>query len=243
MANTKLKEFISNVKNDGLMRSSRYTVVMAPPLSMGTSETNNLRQILLFCSEASIPGVNISTTPVRSFGESREAPYDKTFDNVSLTFYVDQNMHVKYFFDSWANSIQNPQTRTFEYYNRYITDIYIQVEDPRDDSRYLVILKECYPKSISPISIGYENRDIMKLQVSMNYKYWENYKIAANPNNKTLSALDSIFKLPTLNNKELGSYLSDFSSFQENALPEVQNFMTGVTDRISSAKDTFLSFF
>jgi hypothetical protein len=243
MANTKLKEFISNVKTDGLMRSSRYTVVMAAPISMGASETNNLRQILLFCSEASIPGVNIATTPIKTFGELRETPYDKIFDNVNLTFYVDQNMHVKYFFDSWVNSIQNPQTRTFEYYNKYITDIFIQVEDPRDDSRYLVILRECYQKLISPISIGYENKEIMKLQVSMNYKYWENYKIPADPNKKTLSALDSIFKLPTLNNKELGSYLSDFSAFQTNALPEVQNFITGVTDRFSSAKNSFLSFF
>jgi hypothetical protein len=210
---------------------------------MGNSETNNLRQILLFCSEASMPGINIATAPVKSFGEVRETPYDKIFDNVNLTFYVDQNMHVKYFFDSWVNSIQNPQTRTFEYYKNYITDIYIQVEDSRDDSRYLVILKECYPKSISPISIGYENKEIMKMQVSMNYKYWENYKIPADPNRKNLSALDSIFKLPTINNRELGSYLTDFSNFQSNALPEVQNFITGVTDRISNTKDSFLSFF
>jgi hypothetical protein len=77
----------------------------------------------------------------------------------------------------------------------------------------------------------------------MNYKYWENYKIPVDPNRKTLSALDSIFKLPTLNNKELGSYLSDFSAFQTNALPQVQSFITGVTDRVSSAKNTFLSFF
>ena len=243
MANTKLKEFIASVKTDGLMRSSRYTVVMASPISMGNSETNNLRQILLFCSEASMPGINIATAQVKSFGEVRETPYDKIFDNVNLTFYVDQNMHVKYFFDSWVNSIQNPQTRTFEYYKNYITDIYIQVEDSRDDSRYLVILKECYPKSISPISIGYENKEIMKMQVSMNYKYWENYKIPADPNRKNLSALDSIFKLPTINNRELGSYLTDFSNFQSNALPEVQNFITGVTDRISNTKDSFLSFF
>lgn len=243
MANTKLKEFISNIKTDGLMRSSRYTVIMSSPKAMGNSEANNLRQILLFCSEASIPGVNISTTPIKSFGEVRETPYDKVYDNVNLTFYVDQNMHVKYFFDSWVNSIQNPQTRTFEYYKNYITDIFIQVEDTRDDSRYLVILKECYPKSLSPISIGYENKEIMKMQVSMNYKYWESYKVPADPTKKQLSALDSIFKLPTLNNKELGSYIDDFTNFQSNALPEVQNFITGVTDRFSSAKDSFLSFF
>ena len=88
MANTKLKEFISNVKTDGLMRSSRYTVVMTAPISMGTSEINNLRQILLFCSEASIPGVNIATTPIKTFGELRETPYDKIFDNVKISTYI-----------------------------------------------------------------------------------------------------------------------------------------------------------
>lgn len=243
MANNKLKEFISNVKTTGIMRSSRYTVIVSPPTAMGTSQTNDLRQILLFCSEASLPGVNIATAQLKTFGESRETPYDKTFDNVNLTFYVDQDMNVKYFFDTWVNSIQNPTTRSFEYYKNYTTDIYIQVEDGKDNSRYMVILRECYPKALSPISIGYDNKDVMKMQVSMNYKYWENYKIPADPNADKSSMFDSFFKLPTLNNNSLDSYYTKFTSFQNSVAPEVQSFMTGVTDRVTNAVDEFISYF
>jgi hypothetical protein len=231
---TKLKEFIANVKNGGLMKASRYSVLMSTPASISGKQKNDIRKILLFCSDANLPGLNISTAQNRTFGEVREAPYDRIYDNVNMTFYVDQNMDVKEYFDDWINSIQNPNTRFFEYYKNYITEMYIQIEDARDDSRYLVILHECYPKSLSPIQIGYDNKENMKLQVSMNYKSWSHFKIPASTKAEP-GAWDSLFKLPTINNREIGDYFGNFSGYQSNAnqLPEVQNYSTGLTNRLS----------
>jgi hypothetical protein len=231
---TKLKEFIANVKTGGLMKTSRYSVLMQTPTSIQGKQKADVRKILLFCSDLQLPGLNIITAQNRTFGEVREAPYDRIYDNVNLTFYVDQNMDVKEYFDSWINSIQRPDTRTFEYYKNYITEMYIQVEDARDDSRYLVILHEAYPKSLSPIQLGYDNKEVMKLQVSMNYRNWTYYKIAASTKAEP-GAWDSLFKLPTINNREIGDYFGNNSGFQSNAnqLPEVQNYPTGITDKLS----------
>lgn len=230
--NTKLREFIANVKTGGLMKSSRYTIMMAPPKTL-LRNNNDLRKVLLFCSAVSLPGVNLATAQLRTFGEVREAPYDRIFDNVNMTFYVDQDMKVKNFFDEWVNSIQDTETRTFEYYNNYITNIYIQVEDARDDSRYMVELQECYPKQISPIQLSYENKEVMKLEVSMNFKYWRN-ELKAPSKGKEPGAWDSIFKLPTINNREIGDYFGANQGVLPNETqPESQGIFTGITNRLN----------
>jgi hypothetical protein len=190
----------------------------------------NLQRVLLFCSDTQLPGINVSTTQVRSFGEFREAPYEKLYDNITMTYYVDQAMEVKTLFDSWTLLIQG-KNRKFEYYDNYVTDIQIYVEDARDDSRYAVCLYECYPKSISPISIGYENKDVMKMQVSMNYKWWESYPLPPNPAREP-GPWDFLNKFPTINNRPAQEFLTDFGGFQSkfnNTFPESQGVTTGVT--------------
>ena len=169
MAST-LKNFISLVKTEGLMRTSRYSIVLSPPKDMRGQR--DMRKIQLFCSDVQIPGVTLSTTQIRMFGEVRESPYEKMFDNITLSFYVDNNMKVKQFFDDWMGIIQSPSSRNFGYYKNYITDMILSVEDTKDRKRYEVRLFECYPKNVGGISMAHESKEVMKLQVSMNYKNW-----------------------------------------------------------------------
>ena len=48
----------------------------------------------------------------------------------------------------------------------------VYVYDKDDNEQYHVKLFECYPKSVSPIQMDYGSKDIMKVQVSFNYRYW-----------------------------------------------------------------------
>jgi hypothetical protein len=225
----KLKQFIAEVKNGGVMKNSRYSVFMPPP--KGLSSEVNLRKLLLFCSEAQLPAVNLSTFQIRTYGEIREAPYEKLFDNVNLTFYVDQAMEVKLYFDRWMYLIQNGMTRTFEYYDNYVTDLDIYVEDARDDSRYVVTLRECYPKTINAVNVSYDSKTEMKLQVSFNYKYWESTTLAASGKAEP-GPWDFLSKLPTINGNPAGQFFTDFGGFQSTfnkTFPETQNVTSGVT--------------
>lgn len=167
---TKLNEFIAQVKNYGMARNNRFSVIMNPPATI--TRFSGLRQILLYCDQIQLPGLNLATTQNRSYGEFREVPYEKLYGDIQMSFYVDTNLYVKTFFDEWMASIQDPYTRTFEYYNRYITDMEIRVEDLQNSSVYIVTAYECYPKTVSPIQMDYANKDVMKLQVTMQYKYW-----------------------------------------------------------------------
>jgi hypothetical protein len=233
--NGNLKNFIAMVKTEGLMRTSRYNVNMRTPKSITTAP--NMRKILLFCSDITIPGVTIATNQIRIHGEIREAPNEKMFDNTNLSFYVDNNMEVKKLFDSWINSIQNPVTRNFNYYDEYVTEIKIDVEDTKDRKRYEVRLFECYPKNVGGISLAHESKEVMKLQVSMNYKNWTSRSFDA-PKETKESPWSRFLKMPTINGRELESlpsvpseYTENFSGYQEsfNQLPDTDSMVTSIS--------------
>lgn len=172
-----LREFVAAVKTQGLMPSNRFKVEFAPPGTVlnapsGTSYRPDLRKIMLYCDTAQLPGMSISTTQARTYGEFREMPYERLFDNINLTFYIDRTMDTKSLFDTWIHSIQNPASRQLAYYDDYITDMTIYVLDKSEKTQYSVKLYECYPKSVGAIQLDYAAKDVMKLQVSINYRYW-----------------------------------------------------------------------
>ena len=167
----KISNFVSQIGESGLARSNRYTVEMALP---GTSyNTNQYRKMMLFCEAVQLPGLNVNTTPIRTFGEVREMPYEMNYDPITLSFYVDGNMIIKGIFDEWIQSVHNINTRNFNYYNNYTSDLVkIFVEDLNNKPKYIVGLYEVYPKTVSQVQMGYDQKDVMKLSVSFAYKYW-----------------------------------------------------------------------
>jgi hypothetical protein len=168
-----LQEVIGIV-NQGLARSSHFDVIINKPHVVVSSIFDNpmMEKIGLFCEASQLPGMNISTTGTRTFGEVREMPYEKLYDAVNLQFLVDKEMKVKVFFEEWMSGIQNPYTRTFSYYIDYVTDIDIIVYDVADYPRYTVTLYEAYPKTMGAVAVDYSSKEIMKLQITMQYKYW-----------------------------------------------------------------------
>lgn len=175
MSVTTLNDFISKTKL-GMARTNRYTVSIGVPIQLQQSVAAtgvNLQTVHMFCDQLQLPGLNVNTTQIKTFGEIREMPYEFNYDPIQMVFLVDRNMVVKSFFDEWIMSIQDGETRAFNYYDSYISKVmYIQVQDLQDYTTYNVSLHEAYPKTISAVQMGYEQKDIMKLSVTMNFKYW-----------------------------------------------------------------------
>ena len=214
-----LKEFVAAVKSEGLMRNNRFSVFFNIPASV--TSIKDLRKVMLYCDSVSLPSVSLETTQARTFGEFREMPYNRLFDNITLSFYVDNSMQVKLLFDSWINAVQDPVTRNFNYYNNYVTDMTIDVFDVADKSRYQVTLYQAYPKTISAVQMDYANKDVMKLQVSMNYKYWISTAVDAGGSTVASatgnSILDKLFNFNGLVGSGLNvpnQYFTNFNSYQ-----------------------------
>lgn len=175
-----LNEFISKVKSTGLAKTNRYRVTIATPPLM-TGFMNSGRLITLFCESTSLPGLIIRTTEQRIMGEMREFPYIKQYDNITLSFYIDNNFEVKGFFDNWLNSVSNTQNKITSYYKDYIAPTVLIEVLPMDSevSTYSITLHEAYPKGISPIQLSADSRDIAKIGVSLNYKYYTTSHVAS----------------------------------------------------------------
>lgn len=170
----KVSDFVSQIST-GLARSNRYTVMFTPPrliLQNLPLSNDSLKRVSVLCDSVQLPGLNVNTTPIKIFGETREMPYEMNFEPINMTFYVDVPMYTKTLFDQWALGVQTGNTRKFNYYNDYITDMTIAVQDMQDTNRYFVRLYEAYPKTVSAIQMDYANKDIMKLNVTMMFKYW-----------------------------------------------------------------------
>jgi len=211
-----IKDFVAQVKKDGMARTNRYSVLFTPPSSVNDKD---LKTILLFCDQIQLPGLNYSTVQNRTFGEFRETPYEKLFDAVNMSFYVDTRMRVKWLFDQWLNSIQDPDRRTFSYYNDYTTNMSIEVLDLQDKTRYEVELYECYPKNIGSIQMDQASKDIMKIQVTMQYKYWKStpYEPLADGGKTPTTFLDKFNKNFTGFQQEVNKVLGERAG----------NFVTG----------------
>jgi hypothetical protein len=179
-----IREFISLVKTEGISRTNRYKVEFRTPSNVNQ---DSLQKVLLLCDQVQLPSVSYASNPVRTFGELRESPYDRLYETCNLSFYVDTDMKVKRLFDSWINSIQNPVSRNFNYYSEYITDIKIEVQDIKDMTRYRIDLHECYPKSIGAIQLDYSSKEIMKLNVVMQYRNWSSSGIEQLASNEVIS--------------------------------------------------------
>mgnify|MGYP003337611426 FL=1 len=125
-----LNNFISQIKKEGLARTSRFNVIITPPKGslISTTGFDNNRLILL-CDKFDIPNLSLATNDIQMYGEVRSMPYQKIFDKVNMSFYVDTDMNVKKFFDIWAQLIINPTSRFQSYYDQYVTQVDVRSEE------------------------------------------------------------------------------------------------------------------
>jgi hypothetical protein len=114
-----IHEFISRVRTTGIARTNRYEVTILPLTGSG----DTARLVTIMCNQANLPGMLFESTPHRVYGESREMPYERMFEPVNLSFYMDARFDVKEIFENWMNSIMSPYSREMRYYKTYVKTV------------------------------------------------------------------------------------------------------------------------
>lgn len=198
---TSLTGFIANVKNKGLSVNTHYTVLITQPKSLEKSgkEFNTptaMNKYILFCDATELPSTSLTSVDTSVFGEAREMPTQRSYGTLPLSFYLDVDLQIKLFFDSWINTIINPITRTHGYYNDYTTTVEIIVYDVEHNPRYKMQLFECYPKDIASIGLSYAPETTpMSMNVTLQYHHYRIFDIKGNQQleQETITAINAAF--------------------------------------------------
>ena len=143
------------------------------------------RGLRAFCFAAELPGRNVDTAPLKTYGPKREIVYGHSYSQeITLSFYADKYLRQRSFFENWQNTAMDLATNNVHFYDEYTGAIRIYAlgafsgDAFRDRIAYGVHLYECYPKTISAVPLNYgPDQGIMQISISFYYRNWSNLSI------------------------------------------------------------------
>ena len=124
-----ITDIIGSIKQDGVLKSSKFDVTICPNQVMGLEFTPS--ELTFRCIAASIPGMTINTTDFKLYGgmPNLKIPISRTTNDLRLTFLTRSDSKDRYFFESWINLISNFSSNTIAYYYDIRSDIVIKIYD------------------------------------------------------------------------------------------------------------------
>lgn len=191
MITSSVDKFVANLK-DGLASPNRYWVEFSFPnfesdnfnLPLGIfdenpagimSEYNSQGQLSMMMTTIQLPSRAINTHEHKHQNYPISIPYSQSYSPVTFGYTLSSDLRERRFFELWQNVIVNVSNGTMNFYNEYVSDIKIHTLDKQNNSSYTIILKECFPTSLSDIQLSYAaNNETMNGSVTISYKYWIN---------------------------------------------------------------------
>ncbi len=87
-------------------RPSLYVVDITEPQGVG-GEVKIDDTISFLCKNAQLPGSTIGEIPVSFLGRQVKLPGQRTFENLTLSFYNDEDFKVRHNMEKWMHQIQS----------------------------------------------------------------------------------------------------------------------------------------
>jgi len=187
MSNFSIEQFTSQLRASGVSKSNRFEVQIMPPASLqGFMPESKL--VSLYCEITNLPGMSISTKGLRLYGPAYQRPVASEFNGeaINMTFYLDEKMNVKAFFDAWMFKVVNPNSFNVNYADQYVSQIKISQLANRtavvpegvvftaiDKEEYSIYLEDAFPRAMSlvDLSAGAVNQ-AGRLNMTFAYRRW-----------------------------------------------------------------------
>lgn len=219
----KTSEILS--KFSRLAQTSQYYVYLAPltEIKSGGLTASGARQTLkelleqrgvdsrfigenlgMLCNEASLPGNSFATSEMNTDfpGVTQKFPYRKIYNDIQLTFYVDDEYKVIKFFEGWMSFIASPfglgqaiyegsgrASFRFNYPDAYKCNIYVTKfnKDASIQSSISYRFVNAFPIDITTMPVTYDSSDILKCTVSFSYD-----RYIFDPINETATSAETV---------------------------------------------------
>ena len=230
MANfSSYNEFTGYIKSTGLAIGSHFTVILP---SLGSN--GSTKDVSMKCEVASLPGINIMTSEIRAFGETTEYAYGVNYPPIQLTFFITNDFDVKEYFNSWLQSVFDTRTRSVGYYKDYAKPLTISMSDKEGNETYKIVLHEAYPKAINDISLAYSDNAPIKLNVSVQYKWWSNDDAEPAEEEIMTDTESSLNFTGVVDGLNVGAQASFSNPFNSNLPTSIGAGISDVTNRLQS---------
>ena len=167
-----ISEFKSSFSKD-VARNNRFDVNINIPLVM-IPYISSAKSLNYRCENANLPGRTFATTEQKTYGPIEKYPYLSTYNDMDLTFIVDDDMSQKLFFDGWLNYINPQYNNNLRFKGDYATIITINQYDVTNTLSYSVNLYDAYPISMNQLDLDWAGDGHHKLVVTFAYTYWQN---------------------------------------------------------------------
>ena len=181
--------------------------------------------VALMCTNITMPGRTINTSPYRIAGAPYKYPTQVQYTDITATFIGDKFLRLRTFFEAWQNIIYNNQTGMFNFYDEYVSPLDIfqlgQFDslNDRDSATYGVRLRECFPTAINQIQYDSGNQNqFVAIEVVFAYRDWLNFNLD----------IDSTGKVGGLSSGEVKAGGGIFSSLP----PELRRTGRGVLNQL-----------
>ena len=185
-----INDFKSSFKGD-LARSNRFDVDIPVPLTL-IPYIKTSRNLIYRCENANLPARTFATTEQKTYGPVEKHPYLTTYNDIDLTFIVDDDMQQRIFFDAWLNYINPTYNYNMRYKENYTTTITINQYDVTNKLSYTINLFDAYPISMNQLDLDWNGDSYHKLTVTFAYTYWKNNSLQALGMELLDAGLDSV---------------------------------------------------
>lgn len=168
-----IADFKSSFTTD-LARANRFDVLIPIPVLLLGTPYVSARNLTMRCDNANLPGRNMATLEQKTYGPIEKHPYLMTYNDIDLTFLVDDDMKQKFLFDGWMDNINPYLNNDYGYKDEYSTTITINQYDVQNKLTYSVDLFDAYPIAVNQMDLDWNNDGVHKLTVTFAYTYWKN---------------------------------------------------------------------
>lgn len=172
-----LENFKTEVARRNLARPTRFeALVPVPPALSSVFTAQENRLVSLFCESTAFPPQIIGVRQQRIYGPLYPRPFGVEYggEGLPMSFYLDQQMDVKAFFDAWITKIVDPKQYFVYYPKEYSVNITLYQLNERNSSTYSVIIENAFPRSITLVELNHGNQNqISRLNVVFAFRRWK----------------------------------------------------------------------
>jgi hypothetical protein len=173
-----ISDFRASFTTD-IAKPSKFDVNIPIPLSL-IPYISSAKNLTYRCEAAQLPGRTFATVEQQIGSNPVEKyPHLTTFNDIDLTFIVDNDMSQKVFFDAWLNYINPQYNYNFRYKGDYATVITVNQYNSQNQITYSINLYDAYPVSINQLDLDWSADGYHKLVVTFAYTSWQNNSLQA----------------------------------------------------------------